>query len=227
MTIENRKRNADLRIKFALYASKSETPDLDEKFLTGFALDFAGNWREASNFSWHYAYEDDAAQWGIYYTVTRDSSLLEESNGAAIDKLLQPFIDSDSPNIMSESHNHWACGWIDGYAIKVYDDSGFTPEFLAIADIKRRLENYPILDEGDYSRREYDATIENIRDSYRIKRDHLRKNANDSWPYKVYRWLSDNGYDSELENRDDRGGYPSDESIIEALKALHLHGTGQ
>ena len=43
--------------------------------------------------------------------------------------------------------------------------------------------------------------------------------ATETWPYDVYSWLSNN-YPSEIESREDQGGYPSDDSVKEALEDL-------
>jgi hypothetical protein len=43
----------------------------------------------------------------------------------------------------------------------------------------------------------------------------------DGWAGQVYEWLSANN-DRELENRDDRGAYPSRNAIAEALNAIGI-----
>ena len=55
--------------------------------------------------------------------------------------------------------NHWACGWID--ELMVHEDA---PEAVLIlaANIHSQLQDYPILDEEDYSRREFEAEEEAI-----------------------------------------------------------------
>ena len=76
---------------------------------------------------------------------------------------------------------------------------------------------YPILDEEDYSRRESESTIDNIVDAaWRIKDDY---ELPDDWEYEAYGWLSDNDCGA-IENSDDQGGYPSEESLRAALDAL-------
>ena len=75
----------------------------------------------------------------------------------------------------------------------------------------------PILDDEDYSRREYEATVENISDcAWRIKDDY---EPPDDWQYSVYDWLSDKDCGA-IENSYDQGGYPSEESLRAALDAL-------
>jgi len=66
--------------------------------------------------------------------------------------------------VVHETHSHWAVGYLDGYSIRVYGkDGGITDAFNEFCRIKERLDDYPILNESDYSEREYEATLENYR----------------------------------------------------------------
>ena len=57
-------------------------------------------------------------------------------------------------------------------------------------DLMEQLDDYPILDEEDYSNREYEATLENISDAaWRVKHEY---DLPDGWECDVYSWLSDN-----------------------------------
>ena len=90
----------------------------------------AGNWRKFESFAWHRARDlDDADNWAIVYTNNRDSGLLDQSNAAAIDKAMEPFTEADDPDVVAEHHHHWACGWIDGYSIRVYRNGQITEAF--------------------------------------------------------------------------------------------------
>ena len=122
---------------------------------------------------------------------------------------------------VGESHNHWACGWVDGYRIRVYrgEKREITNAFKAWCEIQERLSNYPLLDEEDYSRREYEATIENISQA---GRRYLKDDAPEDWAERCFSWFWDNNQ-AAVENRDDQGGYPSDQQIMEAMTALDLN----
>ena len=62
-----------------------------------------------------------------------------------------------------------------------------------------------------------EATIENIEDAaWRLKNEF---DLPEGWESEVYSWLSDND-SSEVENTDDLGGYPSEESLRAAFVAL-------
>ena len=82
-----------------------------------------------------------------------------------------------------------------------------------------RLDAYPILDESDYGRREYEAALENIADAaWRIKSIF---DLDDGWEAEVYDWLSAHRPGA-VENRDDRGAYPSERDLLDAFNGLGL-----
>jgi hypothetical protein len=176
------------------------------------AKEAVGNWQEFDSFAWDGP--DDSDQYTIVYTENRDSGLLEQSNAEAIAEALQGFDD-----VRAEHHNHWAVGWIDGYAIRVYRDGDITAAFRAWFDVVQRLADYPVLDEQNYSNKEYENTLENI-----CNEAH-RANRNDSYVLpddyadQTYSWLWNNNQ-SAVENTDDQGGYPSESELQEAWDAL-------
>jgi hypothetical protein len=194
--------------------------DIDWSDVEGAAKALAGSWREYDSFCWSRGYEiNDADQWMIWYTSSRDAGLLEQSNEQAINDRLRPFSEGDDPNLVFERHSHWAVGHLDGFSIRVFRaDGSITPAFEEFCRIKDELDTYPVLDEEDYSNREYVATLENYTsEMWRIKDD-----LPDDWQEEVYSYFSDNGLDEYTENRDDRGGWAPREKIVEALKALGL-----
>ena len=96
------------------------------------------------------------------YTHHRDSDLLDQSNAAAIEESLEPFTHGKTPDAVAEHHHHWACGWVDGFSIRVFRGHRITKAFRKYHELAERLTQYPVLDEEDYSRREYEATIANL-----------------------------------------------------------------
>jgi hypothetical protein len=79
------------------------------------------------------------------------------------------------------------------------------------------MNDFPLLDEEDYSERELEATLENIEDAaWRLKNEF---ELPEGWVWQVYDWLSENR-SGEVENVDDQGGYPSEESLREAFDEL-------
>lgn len=178
----------------------------------------AGNWRKFDSFVWFCADDlDDAENWTVLYTHHRDSGLLDQSNAAAIRKELAPFAEGHDPDVVSESHNHWAVGHIDGFSVRIFRNDQITDAFCRYHALAEAMAIHPILDEEDYSRREYESTVENIVDAaWQLKHEY---DLPDDWQYELYGWLSENE-PSEIENTDDQGGYPTEESLKRAFDAL-------
>ena len=198
--------------------TQERNPEYDSKEMIETAKKAAGNWRKFESFGWSRVGQlDDPESWTIVYTHHRDSRLLDQSNAAAIEDALRPFLEGDDPDIIEEHHGHWACGWIDGFAIRVFRNGEVTQAFRTYAEICDRLEDYPVLDEEDYCRREYEATLENfdsavsgIRHEYELP---------DGWKEEVFSWFWQHDQQA-VENRDDSGGYPSEEQLESAFTAL-------
>jgi hypothetical protein len=186
------------------------------------AKEAAGNWQDFDCFSWDRSSElKDADQFCLVYTINRDSGLLDQSNAEAVAEAMRPFWDRD---VLEEHHTHWAVGWVDGYAIRVYRRGRITKAFRTYYELQQRLADYPILDEDDYLARVFEATLANITDSaWRLKREY---NLPSDWAFQTYRWLSDHDC-SEIENDDDRGGYPSELWLQRAFDGLGFKRTEQ
>ena len=185
------------------------------------AKEAANNWSSFDSFIWFRASDlEDAENWSVVYSHHRDSGLLDQSNASVIEKALEPFTEGNDPDVVFESHSHWAVGHVDGASLRVFDQHGnITEAFRVYFELLEQQEAYPVLDESDYSQREYDETLSNIVDAaWRLKREFMLP---EDWVAQVYSWLSDND-SSEIENRDDQGGYPSEESLRAAFKALNF-----
>ncbi len=178
----------------------------------------AGNWQDFDCFIWHRKSEiADADNWAIFYTHHRDSDLLDQSNASVIEEALEPFTEADDADVVFESHSHWAVGHIDGFSIRVFRKGEITEAFKTYHELKERLADYPVLDEEDYSRREVEATLENIRDTAWLLKGEF--DLHEGWEGEAYDWLSENNFHA-VENRDDQGGCPSEEELREAFEAL-------
>ena len=92
--------------------------------------------------------------WHDYYVFigrNRDSDILSESNFFSALKAIGG--ESETVTVVRESH--WACGWIEWIAIHESDT-----EALKAADaINAALEDYPVVDEMDWSEREHEAVL--------------------------------------------------------------------
>jgi len=194
------------------------TMSVGELCLEDAAREAAGNWQHFTCFSWDLARDlDHPADWAILYTHNRDSGLLDMSNAEAIADALAPFSEDDDPDVVFETHDHFAVGHVDGFSIRVYRDGQITNAFRTYHELAERLANYPILDEEDYSRREYDATLENINEAARLMKDDYE--LPEGWESAVFSWFWDHRQRA-VENRDDQGGYPREEDLRDAFEAL-------
>ena len=190
---------------------------LGELSLEDAAEQAAGNWQSFECFVWDRRNLPDGDKWAIVYTSNRDSGLIDQSNADAIDKALKPFTRGKNPNVFGERHSHWAVGYVDGYAIRVYKRGRITKAFRTYHELAQRLAEYPILDEQDYSNREYQATLENFgNEVYRLKHEY---DLPDGWESAAFGWLANND-DRAIENCDDQGGYATEEQLRAAFDAL-------
>jgi hypothetical protein len=178
----------------------------------------AGNWQDFSCFVWFRQRELKRPQdWAIIYHSNRDSTLLDQSNAAVIEKALQPFTEGNDADVILESHSHWAVGHVDGASIRVFRRGRITKAFKVYHEMAERIADYPILDESDYGERELNATYENVGEAaWRLKRQF---DLPENWQSEVYSWLSDHR-DHALESRDDQGGWPDEADLEAAFDAL-------
>lgn len=84
--------------------------------------------------------------WVVVIGRNRDSDILAESNfQAALDQL-----GGESKHVQVHRFGHWGCGWIELILV-----SPTSVKYLKKAKaIKEQLDQYPVLDEEDYSERE-------------------------------------------------------------------------
>lgn len=125
-----------------------------------YAKELVGNWKKFGSFGWHDKPED-CELWCIIYTHNRDSEVLDRANHKS---MLEAFDEFDEETIREERHGHWACGWTEGFAIKVYTDQSkaeTTKAFKEYVNLALSLADYPILDEELYSRLECEENLEN------------------------------------------------------------------
>jgi hypothetical protein len=192
--------------------------NLGELNLEEAAIEAADNWKRFDSFVWFRDRElNDADNWAVIYTHNRDSRLLDQSNAAVINKTMQPFTEADDPDVVYESHNHWAVGHVDGFSVRVFKDGQITEAFKAYHKLAERIAIYPILDESDYSEREYEATFGNIADSAWRLKDEFE--LPEDWVGDVYSWFADHN-ERAIDNRDDQGGYPKEDELKAAFTAL-------
>jgi hypothetical protein len=91
---------------------------------------------------------------------------LADSNTATAERLLADYLESGDAE-------HYTVGrsgrtWLRGIAVRVFDDAGeVTAAWRDAVDlVVIPLEDYPLLDEDDYSERRYEVHLENLRLEY-------------------------------------------------------------
>lgn len=98
------------------------------------------------------AFLHDQGKWLVAPVgLNRDSGELEQSNFAVAIKMLG----GESDQVQIHRFGHWACGWFE--IIIVDPDSD---KVSILTDMENSLSDYPVLDEEDYSQREYDSINE-------------------------------------------------------------------
>lgn len=78
----------------------------------------------------------------------RDSECLQESN---FHSFLRG-VGGESKDVQVHRFGHWACGWFEIIVIRPHTDAATKAQKMADA-----LEDYPVVDESDWSDREYRA----------------------------------------------------------------------
>jgi len=94
-------------------------------------------------------YSGDRADWFVAYARHRDSDNLDNSNWDYIVKALGP----EDETFAIERFSHFAVGWLEYALINPMDEL----RIKAMEELNKRMADYPVLDESDLSRREWEA----------------------------------------------------------------------
>ena len=118
---------------------------IGEMTLEDAAREAAGNWRSWTCFVWDREREiDDPENWSIVYTHNGTRGLLDQSNADVIANALEALQRrATNPDVVFESHSHWAVGHVDGFSIRVYRDGEITDAFRTYHDLMERLAELP------------------------------------------------------------------------------------
>lgn len=94
-------------------------------------------------------------------TLTRDSDILTESNWHCMRSIIEKYLpiltdyNEDQPDSPYDFRaGHWACGWVEYLIIP---DTAPDALLTDVAEALCALSDYPILDESDFSEREFEA----------------------------------------------------------------------
>ena len=87
----------------------------------------------------------------------RDSDIVANSN---FDAALEMLGGEREPNVIVEHASHWAVGWVD--VILVHKNA--KKKVAILQEIMDKIEDYPVLDEDDWSQKEMEAYDEHYKD---------------------------------------------------------------
>lgn len=169
----------------------------------------------------HEHHDEMFSTWSLGDVIrTRDSVIAEESNADAMEEILNEDYPELSEDWTITKCNHRAVGWVEHLSFRVFDADGKTPSkmFRVLCGINDRLEEYPLLDEDDVSKREHEATLDNIESA---GRQFLKDDPPDDWASQCFSWFWDNDQGA-VECTDGGGGYPSEKEMKACLKGLGL-----
>jgi hypothetical protein len=130
--------------------------------------------------------------WAIGPVIrSRDSNIREQSNADVLERELKRIREFDD-EWQIVSANHWAVGWVDHLAFHAVDDEGNpTRIFQWLTHWFGALEDYPIADDDDFSRREYEEKLSQIKDeAFRIEDG--EPIGPHGFEHLVYSWLENN-----------------------------------
>lgn len=187
------------------------------------AKECAGNWREFQCFHW-LDRPEDGDDWCIFYIRKSGPDLLEQSNAHVFEGELKSYMLGPDPTVLEQWHRHDLGGGLDALVIRVYEPNTegenrpLTEAFKKWVELAKRLEEYPCLDEEDFSAREYEVLMDCIEDH---GKRYVREDAPEDWEDRVGRWLRRN-IPEEVDDVDGRGPYPSEESVRKAIGELGL-----
>lgn len=188
--------------------------------------------KHPDDFGW-FGFDEMFVTWG-FAGINKDARdvISDVSNWhCAIAEMKRLFPDTYDECFYEVGLRHWLVGHCDQLCVKVLraeiphhmiTDADITDEFKAIIDISTYLAyEYPILDEEDYSERQWAAGAENI--EWCIDNNlfdwcnYVEKSVD--MGYAIQSWLSDNGYD--CCDYDDQGvPMYGQEEILEAVYDL-------
>jgi hypothetical protein len=123
----------------------------------------------------------------------RESKILEESNADALIAHLESLV---SEGVILEDDyqvttcGHWAVGWVEHLSFRAIEANGEpTNVFRALKAWDAALSDYPVADDEDYSRRQYETQLDSIADEVRKL---LKSDALEGYSGDVFGYLWDN-----------------------------------
>lgn len=144
--------------------------------------------------------------WCKVFATHRDSDLLDQSNYSAYIKLLDDFIMEHNPKgeiiddyqYQEGSASHWLVGYTNEILIPALTSKGKVTEiFKHCLGIQDSLDDYPVLDEDDFSGREHESQLEYIENN--LIPGYLKDTRPDDIASEIFTALWDNNIHFEMD----------------------------
>lgn len=100
-------------------------------------------------------------EWYVAYGQHRDSDMLTQSNFAVFLRELGG--ESETVRVIREGH--WAVGWVEWIGIHESDSAAVAKGH----ELEAKIEDYPALDEDDWSNREWEYAVDVWNNCYSLK----------------------------------------------------------
>ena len=162
-------------------------------------------YKEISDFGQHIEL-DGKENWYFVISRNRDSDLLGQSN---FECALQE-LGGESETVEVVRFGHWGYGWIE----YLLTDERHGEK---VQEIEKRLANYPLLNEEDYTERVTNYQFQTTLDAIRVWHDALTRiqEEDEKLARALLRWWEDNDYPVVGEDF-----YPDDDMLQEGLAGL-------
>jgi hypothetical protein len=184
---------------------------------------FAGNWKQ-SGAAWDRSQWREVEQIGFYTLRHRDSEILTISNAEQIQKEFREKLPGEE-NVTWAVHefSHWAVGWVTHLMVRVYTPHGkLTNSWKLLEDLHVQMQDYPVLNEEDYSDKEETERLENVTESLRHNFWYMENyNTDEEWAAlgsTVLDWLEN----SEHQNFVHDHYYAEKKMLEDALEGLGI-----
>jgi len=123
--------------------------------------------KRPDSFGYHGDNKEMFITWSVGPIIeTRDSSLLEKSNAEALQKILEDRPEWEDQWAI-ERFGHYGPGWVKHLTFKVTEDGKNKTDICNFLEetFRKLKDDYPVLDEDDFSKREYETAMKQIEEA--------------------------------------------------------------
>jgi hypothetical protein len=145
---------------------------------------------------------------------------LGESNLAAASRILGQWLGDDEADVIEATVGRSGRTWLRTLAVRVYRDGGdYTDAWLrAVDEVILPLEDYPLLDEDDFSEREWNDHYESLRLDYGDAVDLVVAALQEHGRYGIGEYIGDHDEVIECVDLYLKNGHWHEEVVLDGLK---------